>query len=134
MNIVMTRGAVSVFLLLVFPAVAAAEVMDKELFLAQIWTWCLLGVLLGFALCRLRAWLIFVVLPIMLVLPIAAIVELQDPYVGPAILEEAGYNYVIQIYVASLVTIAGPVAGVVFRLRQRRQEKSVPIQACSSPP
>jgi hypothetical protein len=75
-------------------SIAFFEVMDKEpslLYLAGLYG--LLGAT-GYGLSRIKWWL--ALLPLLLVAFFAwgDISELRDPYVGPAILQEAGYRYV----------------------------------------
>lgn len=93
-------GSVTVLLV---PSVAWAEVMDKEPTLGHLW-----GVALVFGLAGFFAWrrhFSLGVIATLIALPFvwAFHWELMDPYVGPAILQEAGRGYVVQAYGAMLV-------------------------------
>ena len=74
------------------------EVMDKE------WPLWLVAVVFlglafaGFLLCRWRRQAAFFILPVIAFYAWGQIAEIRDPYVGPAILKEAGPSYVILSY------------------------------------
>lgn len=97
-----------------------AEVMDKEPALSEIWQWAIVGAVLGFCLCRLVPWLVVVVLPVAALFPFAVCTEIWSFDVGPCIVEEAGWSYVVQSYLALGVTIMGPVAGTAAWLMRLR--------------
>jgi hypothetical protein len=90
------------------------EVMDKEPPLAQ--RAILYGVLivLGLLLARKRWWLGLLVLPIVAVFAWADFSELHDPFVGPAIIREAGLLHVVVWYAFILAGIAVPVLTAVI--------------------
>ena len=98
--------------------------MDKEPTLGRLWGVGLLIGLLGFF-----AWRRHVVLGALATLVAAIFVwsfhwELTDPYVGPAILEEAGQGYVLQAYGAMLVCAALHLAGVAALIKRRRPREA----------
>ena len=102
------------------------EVMDKEFPLEFI---CLYSLLVGFGGFWLTRWNpVFVVLPFLLALfsAYALLTEINDPYVGPAILSEAGYSYVIFIYVSIILGFVLPLAGIPAWAVRRRQKRSLP--------
>jgi hypothetical protein len=115
----------SVALMAALPSMAWAEVMDKEPTLTRIWTAGLLTGVLGFF-----AWRRHVVLgvPVSLVAVLLAWAvhsELADPYVGPAILAEAGRSYFVQAYGVMLMCAALHIAGAAAGARARRQREAV---------
>jgi hypothetical protein len=61
-----------------------------------------------------------IVIGVALVFTLAQITELHDLFVGPAIVREAGYGYVLQSYIASVVAVLMPAIGLVLR-RKRSQ-------------
>jgi hypothetical protein len=85
-----------------------AEVMDKEPSLTQIWTEFGVLILLGTGLTLLHRWLALLVVPIIFLYAFGTLDELQDPYVGPAMLHEAGRGYVIQSYLAVILALTAP--------------------------
>jgi hypothetical protein len=114
-------SAAIVTVLVLLPSVAWAEVMDKEPTLSSIWGWALvLGVMGFFAWRRHFALGAFITL-------LAAVqvwsfhLELADPYVGPAILHEAGRSYVVQAYTAMAVCGVLHLGGLTALLRRRHR-------------
>jgi hypothetical protein len=83
-------------LTLLQPATALAEVMDKEPSPAEIWERTALFIVLGILLARWKTWLPLVVWPLSTLFAAGLLFELHDPHDGPAILQEAGWNYVVQ--------------------------------------
>jgi hypothetical protein len=107
-----------------FPGLAWAEVMDKEPTLADLWTRALLIGVVGFF-----AWRRHLALGSFATLIAAAsvwsfLLELTDPWVGPAIATEAGRGYVVQAYLGMLACAALHLAGVASLLRRRRARGS----------
>lgn len=96
------------------------EVMDKEPSPLNVWLFFLFLGVGGFLLCRYRYWLLFVALPLSLVFAWAHLGELHDPFVGPAIVREAGRSYVIQSYVAMTIAIVLPCLGMILRRKKLR--------------
>ncbi len=95
------------------------EVMDKEPPLAQ--RAAVYGVLSlgGVLLARKRWWLGLSVLPVVALFGLADISELRDPFVGPAIIEEAGVLHVVVWYALILLAAAIPTIAVVIRRRRK---------------
>ena len=81
------------------------EVMDKEPSLSTIWLMYVALGLCGFFLGRFRRW--FIVAPAVLILVLAArqLSEWFDPFVGPAMRQEAGALYFVQSAIALAVGV-----------------------------
>lgn len=112
-GMVLTIGAV------VHSSPLRAEVMDKEATLGEVWAWSIAGAVVGFALSRLRWWLLLVSLPLTLFMPLGPVLECHDEFVGPAIRKEAGADYVFQAHAAFLLVLVGNAAGAALSLRAR---------------
>jgi hypothetical protein len=95
------------------------EVMDKEPSLVQIWVVSLVLGVGGFFLAKYRYWLLAVVLAIASLLAWSQLSELSDPLVGPVIIREAGYSYVVQSYVAIAIAFMLPIIGAVVKWKRR---------------
>jgi hypothetical protein len=105
--------------LLVAPALLLFEVIDKEPRLAQ--RAILYGVLsvVGCLLSRKRWWWGLLVLPVVGVFAWADVGELHDPFVGPAIIREAGFVHVVLWYAFILAGIGIPVlTAAIIRTRK----------------
>ena len=94
------------------PALALAEVMDKEPSLPGVWLWSLVASVLSVLLTRLRWWLVFLSLPVAAFLPVRIVLECHDPFVGPAILSEGGSDYVLQVYLALVLVVLANAVGL----------------------
>jgi hypothetical protein len=112
----MTSSVICVFLF---------EVMDKE--------WPLLWVLVvflgigffGMLVCRKRPLLWFVIVPVLVLFAVGHVSELNDPFVGPAIVREAGRSYVVLSYLSICAGVVLPSLGVYLWRRQRKQRIDV---------
>lgn len=101
------------------------EVMDKEPSLAVIWGFNLFFGVVGFFLARINPSFLAIILPIVFLSSWLHWSEINDPSVGPAIVREAGYIYVVQSYLAMAAGILLPLAGVVaWVVRKRRKPLS----------
>ena len=112
------RSTVSTVMLALLPTASWAEVMDKEPTVLRLWTWALLLGIAGFF-----AWRRHPAVGAFAALVAAVLVwsfhfELADAHVGPAILREAGPQYVVQAYAAMLVCAALHLAGVAEFVRR----------------
>lgn len=94
------------------------EVMDKEPSLLGIWISSVVLGIGGFLLSRYHWWLVTIVLTIAVVSALAQISELRDPFVGPDIVREAGYSYVLQSYLAAAISIFLPSLGLIRKWRR----------------
>ncbi len=93
------------------------EVMDKEWSLRTVWLVFLTLGAVGHVVTRVRRWLIFPALLAIFLVAYALVAELTDPQVGPAIVQEAGWGYVIQSCIAIGLATALTVVGLSFRKR-----------------
>lgn len=91
------------------------EVMDKDPTLLNVWLLFLLLGVAGFLLGRYRPWLMLITLSLTLLFTWVHLGELHDPFVGPAILREAGKTYFTQSYVAMALGLALHCVGILFR-------------------
>jgi hypothetical protein len=117
------------FVLVAMPALAFAEVMDKEPPASEFWIRTV-----PFAILGLLAWRY---LPRVLALTAGSVsvliggvylllvlTEITDPFVGPAILEEAGWGYVLQYWGALFLFVVLEAIGVVAWRRRSRTSAS----------
>ena len=93
---------------------AIFEVMDKEPSLVALAVSYTLLCIIAFAASRKKWWLGLLLLPVIAIFN--NIAELRDPYVGPAILHEAGRRYVAASYAMLFAALAFPIAAA-FRQR-----------------
>ncbi len=75
-----------------------AEVMDKEPSLESVVLWGIIGSLVAILSVRFKSWLLLLSLPLPALYFLGLILEIKDPYVGPAILSEAGAIYIYSTY------------------------------------
>lgn len=106
---------------ILLPAIAHAEVMDKEFSLGVVMAWTLLGSIACFAFARYRPRLLPLPLIVMGIFFSGQLSEVLDPHVGPAIWNEAGPIYVI----ASWTGPVGLVVAISLGLFARRQSRGV---------
>ena len=95
------------------------EVMDKEPSLLVVWITSLLLGIGGLLLSKYKWWLVTIVILIALTLALAQMLELRDPSVGSTIARESGYTYVVQSYVAALISILLPSIGLMMNWKRR---------------
>ena len=112
--------AITAFLALIYPLIGWAEVMDKEFSFPTVLAWGALGVIGTFAAARWFPWALAAVLPPVAVFFFAHLSELLDPYVGPAILKEAGLAYVTVSWFFPVLIILALVTGLRVRHGIRR--------------
>jgi hypothetical protein len=93
------------------------EVMDKEPSLALIWLVYLAIGTAGYRAVKARSWLLVPVLFLITGATWSLFHDLADRYVGPAIIAEAGWGYLIVSGLAALVAVALTAAG--YRSRKR---------------
>jgi len=103
--------------LLTVPVILLLEVMEPRLAYRAI-LYCVLSVV-GCLLSRKRWWLGLLVLPIVGVFAWADVGELRDPFVGPAIIKEAGLLHVLAWYTFILAGIGVPVLAAAIMRRRK---------------
>ena len=94
---------------------AYAEVMDKEPSLIINYIWGISGAAVCFIAARYKPWLLLLVAPLSILYFVALLSEVSDPYVGKAILEEAGSFYVVSSYVLSAIVLISIGVGLWLR-------------------
>ena len=97
---------------------ALFEVMDKEPSLIFIWISAILLGVGGLFLSRYRWWLAAILIVIASLMAYTQISELHDPFVGPQMVKEAGNGYVVQPYIAAVISILLPSVGLIMKLRK----------------
>jgi len=95
------------------------EVMDKEVGVPTMWVLAALIGVGGFVACRRRPWAALLLLPLVALSARFQYEEINDPYVGPAILREAGAAYPLHSYASHAVAAALILAGCVVWLTRR---------------
>ena len=101
---------------------AYAEVADKEPTLGTMWAWALALNVVAFLLEKARPRFGLLVVPLSAFIAWGAHSELSDQFVGPAILNELGSDYVRSSYASVAVGLVGPILIVMLWevLRRRR--------------
>ncbi len=95
------------------------EVMDKHPSLPQLWGFCLILGVAGFFLARKNPLFLLFILPFSFVFSLLHLSEINDLYIGPAIILEAGQGYIWQSYLAMFIGTVLPLAGVFAWFRRR---------------
>lgn len=109
------------FAALLTPTFAHAEVMDKEPSLFLILAWCLLGSALVLGLPK-KWWPASIAIILMqLAFFVGLLMELNQPFVGPAMRAEAGSTYILSAYTAPLFVLT---AATYRFLKPRRKKKA----------
>lgn len=72
-----------------------AEISDKMLSFSALITWNVILISLAWVLTRKSRWLLFIPLPPAVLFALGTLDELRDPYMGPAVVCELGYGYVV---------------------------------------
>ena len=105
------RSVLLILLLVAFGS-AHAEVMDKEPSLTENIIWGVVGSALCFVAARYKPWLLLVVGPLPILYFVNLIGHLQDPFVGPAILREAGKLYIYSGYGLGVSVLVSIIVGL----------------------
>jgi len=105
------------FFLLLLPAAAHAEVMDKEFSAAIVWAWAIAPAAIAFFAGRYRAWLLLLAVPPPVAFYVAQLLEVTDRSVGPAIAHEAGPLYVFASWAGPFALVLGVLLGLAVRRR-----------------
>ncbi len=113
---------VRILLLLLFsfnPAIAHAEVMDKEHSFLSITVFTVLAALSTYFAARLKPKTLLFLLPVISLFVFGHLAELLDPHVGSAILHEAGLLYVVISWCSPIVIILFGFIGLIVRRRSK---------------
>jgi hypothetical protein len=103
-------------------ALIVFEVMDKEPSLFGLALWYGVLCALAYLASRIRWWLGLLLLPVIGISGFFGnIAEVRDPFIGPAILQEAGKRYVTLSYAMLLTAIAFP---IIAALRRRKAQRT----------
>ncbi len=123
------KWLVTFSLLLVSTCSVHAEVMDKEPSLGSVVLWGIIGSLVVILSVRFKPWLLLLSLPIPALYFLGLILEIKDPYVGPAILNEAGAIYIYSAYLLSALLIFSPFIGMIWRKHNKSLKSDAKIRA-----
>jgi hypothetical protein len=105
------------------PALASAEVMDKEFGLLVVAAVGVIAVVMAFAAARWLPWALVVVVPAVAYVFAIQLSELVDPHVGPAILREAGPLYVGVSWTLPILAVVAVIVG--FAVRRARANAAI---------
>ncbi|PLY05112.1 MAG: hypothetical protein C0625_13845 [Arcobacter sp.] len=104
----------------IFVSLLHAEVMDKEPSLVQNFVWGIGGSILVILSARYKPRLLIVSLPVTIFYFYLLFGEINDPYVGPAILKEAGTFYINSVYYLCALLFISPFIGIYWRVRTQK--------------
>jgi len=93
--------------------------MDKEPSLLLVLLTCLVLGIGGLILSKYRLSLALISIGIAVMLSLVQIRELRDPLIGSEIVREAGYSYVVQSYVAAVISIVLPFVGLLMKWKSQ---------------
>ena len=102
---------------LLAPALASAEVLDKEFTLPTMAGVALFSCMAAFWAARNRPWALAVLLPIAGIFFWLHLSEFLDPWVGPAMAAEGGPTYVIASWLAPVAVVVACAFGFAMRAR-----------------
>lgn len=102
---------------------AHAEVMDKEPSLTQNILWGLVSSTLCLLVARFKPWFLLVVAPVPVFYFVALFSEMNDPFVGPAMLNEVGAVYIYSGYGLGVLVLASIVVGLWWRAAKAQHNK-----------
>lgn len=109
--------ALLTILFALFPVLGHAEVMDKEASLGAVLLWGIIGGVLVFFAMRFKPLLLLILAPVIGLFFFAHLSDLMDPYIGPAMVAEAGRFYVFISWAAPVLVLVSGGLGFVLRRR-----------------
>ncbi len=121
----MNIAHLTLLVLLLAAGPAHAEVMDKEPSLTQNIVWGLGSSALCLLTARFKPWLLLVVAPLPAAYFWDLIGEIRDPFVGPAILNEAGNLYIFSGYGLGILVLASMFGGLWWRAVRTQHNKAL---------
>jgi hypothetical protein len=107
--------------------VVFAEVMDKEPSSTWLISCGLILAVLALVAVRLSRWSLAIFAPAALLSAVVLTSEICDPYVGPAILREAGLTYVVTGWISALLPFLACILGVLWSHRVQSARASTPL-------
>jgi hypothetical protein len=102
-----------------------AEVGDKVPRLWMLALWCAGIALLAWVLTKKKKWLAIIPLPLAGFFALAATHETRDPFVGPAIIRELGYSYVVFCYFFAAIPLV-VIVTLIFRSKKAPNQSPEP--------
>ena len=108
-----------IYLLLLLPLPAFAEVSDKIASIPQLWITAAVVGLVAFLASRYRLALGLVLLPVSVLLILVGLEPVRDPFVGPAVIVEQGQTYVLAVYGSVTILLALHLCGLWLGWRRR---------------
>jgi hypothetical protein len=102
------------------PAIASAEVLDKEFSLSTVAGVALFSSLAAFWAARKQPWALGVLLPIAGIFFWLHLSEFLDPFVGPAMAREGGVAYIVISWLSPLPVAVSAAHGFALRRRPRK--------------
>ena len=109
----------SVYLLLLPPLPAFAEVSDKVASIPQLWITAAVAGVVAFLAGGYRFTLGLILLPVSAFLILAGLEPVRDPFVGPAVVSEQGQAYVVAAYGSAVILLLLHLAGLWLGWRRR---------------
>ncbi|NML26350.1 hypothetical protein [Zoogloea dura] len=109
-------------LLMLLPAIAGAEVMDKVGTLSLVWSWGVGLTAAGYMAGRYRPWLLVGVFLLLLVLFGALISDVTSADIGPTIQSEAGSFYIGSVWTFPFLVALSAALGTWFRRQAAHPE------------
>ena len=106
--------------ILLAPAFAGAEVLDKEFSLSTVAGVASLSSVGAFWAARRCPWALAILLPITGIFFWLHLSEFLDPFIGPAMEAEGGVDYLIASWLAPLVVTVAAAFGSVLRFRSAK--------------
>lgn len=110
---------VIVVLLLLMPALAYAEVSDKEPTVLYIWSVGAMAATVCFIGAYYRRWLLALLIPLPLLWFVSLFLEIHSDDVGAALYQEQGFIYYLQAYLSLLLFVLGCGVGWFLNKRQK---------------
>ena len=96
--------------------------MDKEWSVQAVWFLFLIFGLIGFLVVRRAWWATIPTLAVIALMAVHQLSEMHDPFVGPAMLSEAGRNYFVQSYAAIITSVIWALFGMIVGWNRKKQQ------------
>ena len=89
------------------------EVMDKEPTIIELFSVGIFGSILSYFFIRWKWWLVFIIPVYPILYFIKSIIEINDTFVGEAILNEAGWIYHFSVYFLTIILVISIILGII---------------------